>query len=181
MNFGKEEQNEFIIKFCGLGGMGIILTSIILGKAAVYDNKNAIQTQSYGPEQRGTTVTSDVIISDEELISFPVEQKLDFLVAFSQDAYNSYKQIVKENGLIFVNSDLAKINSGETNTFKIPASSIAMELNNEKVLNVAMLGGLVKITNLVSKESIIKSINNTVHSRFVSLNVSAFNRGYSYF
>jgi 2-oxoglutarate ferredoxin oxidoreductase subunit gamma len=180
MNFGKEEQNEFIVKFCGLGGMGIILTSIILGKAAIYDHKNAIQTQSYGPEQRGTTVTSDVIVSDEELISFPIEQKLDFLVAFSQDAYNSYKQKVKENGLIFVNSDLVKINSAKSNVFQIPASSIATELNNEKVLNMVMLGSLVKTTKLVSKESIIKSLKNTVHSRFITLNINAFNRGYGY-
>ena len=180
MNSGKIKQNEFIVKFCGLGGMGVILTSIILGKAALYDNKNAVQTQSYGPEQRGTIVTSDVIISDEDLISFPIDQKLDFLVAFSQDAYNSYKQKVKKNGSIFINSDLIKKNSGYTNIFQIPASSIAQELNNVKVVNLVVLGSLIKITNLVSKESVIKAITNSFIPRFVDLNISAFNKGHGY-
>ncbi|MFX1346610.1 MAG: 2-oxoacid:acceptor oxidoreductase family protein [Promethearchaeota archaeon] len=180
MNSGKIKQNEYVVKFCGLGGMGIILTSIILGKAAIFDKKNAVQTQSYGPEQRGTIVTSDVIVSDEELISFPIDQKLDFLVAFSQDAYNSYKQKVKRNGFIFINSDLVKINSGKTNIFQIPANSIAKELNNEKVVNLVILGNFVKITNLVSKESTIEAITNTFIPRFVELNINAFNRGYGY-
>ncbi len=180
MNSGKIKQNEFIVKFCGLGGMGVILTSIILGKAALYDNKNAVQTQSYGPEQRGSIVTSDVIISDEDLISFPIDQKLDFLVAFSQDAYNSYKQKVKKKGSIFINSDLVKINSGYTNIFQIPASSIAQELNNVKVVNLVVLGSLIKITNLVSKESVIKAITNSFIPRFVDLNISAFNKGHGY-
>lgn len=180
MNSGKIKQNEFIVKFCGLGGMGVILTSIILGKAAIYDTKNAVQTQSYGPEQRGTIVTSDVIISDEDLISFPIDQKLDFLVAFSQDAYNSYKQKVKKNGSIFINSDLIKKNSGYTNIFQIPASSIAQELNNVKVVNLVILGSLIKITNLVSKESVIAAITNSFIPRFVDLNISAFNKGHGY-
>ena len=180
MNSGKIKQNEFIVKFCGLGGMGVILTSIILGKAAIYDNKNAVQTQSYGPEQRGSIVTSDVIISDEDLISFPIDQKLDFLVAFSQDAYNSYKQKVKKNGSIFINSDLIKKNSGYTNIFQIPASSIAQELNNAKVVNLVILGSLIKITNLVSKESVIAAITNSFIPRFVDLNMSAFNKGHGY-
>ena len=66
---GKEKIRETSIRFCGLGGMGVIITSIILGKSAIYDNKNAIQTQSYGPEQRGSKVKSDIIISDSQLIS----------------------------------------------------------------------------------------------------------------
>jgi len=180
MNSGKIKQNEYVIKFCGLGGMGIILTSIILGKAAIYDNKNVVQTQSYGPEQRGTIVTSDVIVSDKELISFPIDQKLDFLVAFSQDAYNSYKQKVKGNGSIFINSDLVKINSEKIKIYQIPASSIAKELNNVKVVNLVILGSLVKISNLVSKESTIEAISSSFIPRFVELNISAFNRGYEY-
>ena len=42
------------IRICGFGGQGIILAGIILAKAAsIFDNKESIQTQSYGPEARG--------------------------------------------------------------------------------------------------------------------------------
>lgn len=54
MSIRKNKIKEISIRLCGISGMGIILTGIILGKAAINDNKNAIQTQSYGPEQNYT-------------------------------------------------------------------------------------------------------------------------------
>jgi 2-oxoglutarate ferredoxin oxidoreductase subunit gamma len=178
VSFGKKERKETKIRFCGLGGMGVILISIILGKAAIYDKKNAIQTQSYGPEQRGSKVKSDVIISKDDSISYPTEGKVDVLVGFSQDAFNYYSQKVKEDGLILINSDLIKIKTDSKRIFKIPGSTIAKELNNEKILNMVMLGSFCKLTNLVSNDSIYKSITDTVYSRFIKLNISAFNKGY---
>ena len=41
------------IVLTGTGGQGLILAGIILAEAAVLDGKQAIQTQSYGPEARG--------------------------------------------------------------------------------------------------------------------------------
>jgi 2-oxoglutarate ferredoxin oxidoreductase subunit gamma len=39
-----------IIRFAGFGGQGIVLSSYILGQAAVFDGKKALQNQSYGSE-----------------------------------------------------------------------------------------------------------------------------------
>ena len=180
MSSGKKKTKETSIRFCGLGGMGVIITSTILGKSAIYDNKNAIQTQSYGPEQRGTKVKSDIIISEGELISYPTDSKVDILIAFSQEAYDFYSLQIKKKGFIFINSDLVNIKGEGGNIFKIPASAIARELKNERILNIVILGALIKITKLVSKEAIIKSIKETVHSRFIDLNINAFNRGYEF-
>lgn len=45
------------IRFSGFGGQGIILAGVILGRAAsLYAGKEAVQTQSYGPEARGGPV-----------------------------------------------------------------------------------------------------------------------------
>ena len=47
------------VRFSGFGGQGIILSAVILGRAAVmYDNKFAVQTQVYGPEARGGAVAA---------------------------------------------------------------------------------------------------------------------------
>ena len=181
MNSGKNEINEKSIRFCGLGGMGVILVSVILGKAAIYDNKNAIQTQSYGAEQRGTKVRSDVIISDSEMISYPVIDKADILVAISQEAFDFYYPNTKENGFIFINSDLIQFKGDRKNIFKIPASEFAKELKNEKVANMIMLGALIKVTKIVSKEAIIKSISDTVSERYKELNIKAIKKGYDFF
>jgi len=73
------------VRICGLGGQGVVLAGQILGKAAVYDGWNVVQTQSYGAEARGTTAKSEVIISDGP-IGFPMVRKCDILIAMSQEA-----------------------------------------------------------------------------------------------
>jgi len=179
VNFGIKEKKETSIRFCGLGGMGVILNSVILGKAAIYDNKNAIQTQSYGAEQRGTKVRSDVIISEKEMITYPVIDKADILIALSQEAFDFYYPNTKDDSLIFINSDLIKFNQRRNSVYRIAANKLAEELKNTKVVNIIMLGALVKITNLVSKNSVIKAINDTVPQRFKDLNIKAVDKGYS--
>ncbi len=179
MHSGKNEESETSIRFCGLGGMGVILVSVILGKAAIYDKKNAIQTQSYGAEQRGTKVRSDVIISKSDMISYPVIDKADILVAISQEAFDFYYPNTKKDGFIFINSDLIQFDDDRKNVFKIPASKIAKELENEKVANMIMLGALIKVTNIVSKDAIIRSISDTVSEKYKDLNIKAIEKGFN--
>ncbi|MFX1277817.1 MAG: 2-oxoacid:acceptor oxidoreductase family protein [Promethearchaeota archaeon] len=180
MNSGRKEQGEVNIRFCGIGGMGVILSCIILGKAALYDNKNAIQTQSYGPEQRGTRVKSDIIIAEGELTSYPTESEVDILVAYSDDAYNFYSNQVKSSGLRFINSDLIKLENITDMTFPIPANSIAQEFKNLKLVNIIMLGALIKKTKLVSLNAIKKSISESIPLRFIEINLKALNAGYEF-
>lgn len=75
------------IRISGLGGQGVVLIGQILGKAAVYDGKNAVQTQSYGAEARGTLAKSEIIISEDK-IGFPTVRKCDILVAMNREALN---------------------------------------------------------------------------------------------
>ena len=178
MSFGGKK--EYSIRFCGLGGMGVILSSIILGRAALNDSKNAIQTQSYGPEQRGSRVKSDLIIAEGESISYPTEKKVDILVAFSSDAYNFYSDRVKPSGLKIVNSDLIKINNTLALIIQVPASTLANELNNTKLINIIMIGALLKKSKIVSIEAITRAISETVPNNYRDLNFKAFNIGYDY-
>lgn len=52
----------------GSGGQGVITAAIILAETAVlHENLNAVQSQAYGPEARGGSTRSDVIISKEPI------------------------------------------------------------------------------------------------------------------
>jgi 2-oxoglutarate ferredoxin oxidoreductase subunit gamma len=174
-------SNEIGIRVCGIGGMGVILSSIILGKAAIYDNKNAIQTQSYGAEQRGSKVRSDVIISEKKSINYPIIDNPDILIALSQDAFNKFFPSIKRDGTIIINSDLVQAIEERINLYQLPATTLAKELNLKKVANIIMLGALIKIKGIVSKESMLKSISDTVPKKYIKLNIQAFQRGFDYF
>ncbi|MCK4435688.1 2-oxoacid:acceptor oxidoreductase family protein, partial [Candidatus Bathyarchaeota archaeon] len=55
------------VRICGLGGQGVVLAGRVLGRAAVYDGKKVVQTQSYGAEARGSAAKSEVIIADKKI------------------------------------------------------------------------------------------------------------------
>ena len=72
---------RYEIRLSGEGGQGIVLAGVILAEAAaIYDGKNATQTQVYGPESRGGASKAEVIISDEE-IDYPKAMSVDLLLA----------------------------------------------------------------------------------------------------
>ena len=83
------------IRLAGEGGQGMILAGIILAEAAaIYDDKMAVQTQSYGPEARGGASKSEVVIADGE-IDHPEVLSADVVVTLSQEAYDKYAEAFK--------------------------------------------------------------------------------------
>src|SRR4030042_17730 len=95
---------RFEVRLSGEGGQGMILAGVILAEAAaIYDDKNAIQTQSYGPEARGGACKSEVIISDEE-IDYPKATHIDLLLALTQESCDKYIRELKQGGLLVVDS-----------------------------------------------------------------------------
>ncbi len=146
------------IRLAGEGGQGMILAGIILAEAAaIYDGKNAIQTQSYGPEARGGASKSEVIIGTGEL-DHPEVINADALVALSQEACDKYASGLKKNGVLIV--DTEKVGRVPlNNAVKIPITRIAIEKTGKVITaNVVALGVVVALTNVVSRESIQKAV-----------------------
>jgi len=177
----KEVPNKVEIRISGLGGQGVVLAGQILGRAAVYDGKNAVQTQSYGAEARGTTAKSEVIISDCE-ISFPAIRKCDTLIVMNQEAAEKNVKDLKEDGMLLIDSsNVKKIPKTSAKIFKIPATETAEISFGQKVYaNMIMLGALTKIMNIVSEESMEKAIRDTVPGKSVAFNIQAYKRGRSF-
>jgi len=170
------------IRVAGFGGQGVIRAGLVLAAAAcIYGDKNAVQTQSYGPESRGGACKSEVVISDEE-IDFPKVTEPDVVIVMSQEAYTSYADDVKKGGTLLLDSDLVpkQRNIPNVRVFKVPATKMAEELGKTIVANVVMLGALTSITNLIDVESIKKSILSNVPKGAEKLNIDAFEKGYEY-
>ncbi|MFQ6060370.1 MAG: 2-oxoacid:acceptor oxidoreductase family protein [Thermoplasmata archaeon] len=163
------------IRIAGFGGQGIVLSGFILGQAALLDGKNAVQSQSYGPEARGGSAKSEVIISDEK-IDYPRVTEADVFIAMSQEAYDKLHGNLKKKGLVLVDRDLVEA-KGE-GIKAIPFTATADKLGKKIVANVVMLGALTAMTEVVSKESIMKAIKANVPRKAVDINMKAFNTGY---
>src|SRR5210317_308604 len=142
--------------FTGSGGQGVITASIVLAEAAVlYENLNAVQSQSYGAAARGGATRSDVIISDST-IDYPKVIQPNVLVCLTQDAYNKFYEIIRPGGLLISDTRYVKIHKKvDAQQKEIPIFTAVMEkIGKPIVFNIAMLGTLISITELVSPESI---------------------------
>ena len=173
-------SRRYEMRFSGSGGQGMILAGIIMAEAAsIYDNKNASQSQSYGPESRGGASKSEVIISDEE-IDYPKATSIDAMLAMTQEACTKYCKDIKDGGILLVDSDEVKnIPSGNFKAYSFPITTIARdELGKTIVANIIALGMITELTKVVSHEAIEKAVLARVPQAFLDLNKKALQIGF---
>ncbi len=170
------------VRFAGFGGQGIIKSGIIVAAAAsIYGGKNAVQTQSYGPESRGGACKSEVVMSEEE-IDFPKVVDPDVLVVMSQHAYNEYADHVKADGIMIMDPDMIPHEKDLTivRVFRVPATKIAEDLGRRIVANIVMIGAFVAITGLLDENAVKESVKDNIPRGTEELNFSAFEKGFEY-
>lgn len=166
------------VRFSGYGGQGIILSAVILGRAAaLYDGKYAVQTQVYGPEARGGASMGQVVIDDEPIL-FPEVTDPDIYVIMSRQGFEKYGVHVRKDAFMLIDSDLVR-SRPLCRCCEIPATSEAKtNLGREIVANIVMIGALVAATGVVSREAIERAVLDSVPKGTESLNSKALRRGF---
>lgn len=168
------------LRLSGTGGQGLILAGIILAEAALLDNKLAIQSQSYGPEARGGSSKSEVII-DTKQIHYPKITLPDVVLAMSQEACNKYTTDLTEKGILITDNLFVQHlpDKKYKEVYQLPITNIAKEeLGKALFSNIVALGALVKITGCVSLESLTKAVLDRVPKGTEKLNEKAIMLGY---
>jgi 2-oxoglutarate ferredoxin oxidoreductase subunit gamma len=166
------------VRLAGEGGQGMILAGIILAEAAaIYGGKNAVQTQSYGPEARGGASKSEVVISSGE-IDHPEVLEADVLVALSQEAYKKFSGDVKPEGLLIVDAD--KVEGASEKAIQIPITRMAFDTTGRQITaNTVALGVLVGLTGVVSREAVEKAVTARAPRGTEEMNRKALEAGFA--
>ena len=173
-------RNE--IRICGFGGQGVIKMAQVIGEAtAIHEGKHSTLNQSFGPEARGGSCSATLVL-DEKRVDYPYISNPQIMIAMSQEAYNQYVNEVTDDGIIIIEEELVK--PGELKSsqklFSIPATRFAEEIGQKIVLNIIMIGFIAAVTNVVSVESMRKSVESNVPASFLEMNMQAFEKGYQY-
>lgn len=172
-------MERYRMVFSGSGGQGVITASIILAEAAVlYDNLNAVQSQSYGAEARGGSTRADVIISDST-IDYPKVIQPNVLVCLTQESYNKFYPIIRPGGLLISDARYVTIHK------KVDAQqrelhmyeSVMDKIGKPIVFNICMLGTVVGLTEIVKPESIMKVLETRIPPDFLDMNRQALDLG----
>ena len=166
------------IRIAGTGGMGVVLAGVILGHAAVvYGGLEAVQSQSYGSEARGTAAKSEVIVSDQP-IKYPKVRESDYFIVMSQKALEMYLSGAKKGSVIIIDPDLVDTKGIKGyDILKIPAMKTADELGLRLISNMVMLGALVKKSGLLPLETLEKAIADLISTKTLEIDIKAIRTG----
>lgn len=174
------KDDRYEIRLSGSGGQGLILAGIILAEAAsILEVRNAVQTQSYGPESRGGASKSEVIISSEE-IDYPKVTSPDLLLVMTQEASDKYIGDLKNGGIAILDTTLIERMPENGGRYcGIPITQIAKETVGKAITaNIVALGVLTAITGIVKRESIEQAVMRRVPKGTEEINKKALQAGF---
>jgi 2-oxoglutarate ferredoxin oxidoreductase subunit gamma len=170
------------IRVAGFGGQGVILSAIVLGKAAsIHQGEFATMTQNFGPEARGGACSAQLMLSDTP-VAYPYVTHPDVMVVMSQEAYSKFAPELKEGGTLLIERDLVRVTDlpAQTKIYSVPATRLAEELGKRMVLNIVMVGFFTAVTQLLEADAVRKAVADSVPASFKELNLKAFEKGYEY-
>ncbi len=172
------------IVLAGLGGHGIIFMGRVLGYAAVLAGLDAVMTTSYSPAQRGGWSKAYLVLSTSD-IEYPVVENADALVATTNEMLMSEIDLVKENGIVVVDSDIIRRHRVDTSKYKVysvPARTLAKDACGiERTANMVLLGALTALINMIEPKRIEESIRHSVRRKeLIEPNIASFKKGYEF-
>jgi len=167
------QNPRFEIRIAGSGGQGIVLAGIILAEALLLDGKHVAQSQSYGPETRGGSSISEVVVGDGG-IDYPRAVELDLLVALTQQACDQNLPNMKKDGQVIADSDLVR-KVFWRRVARLPFQRIAEKTGEARAINMAALGAIAVFCPSLSSASLTEVMSRRLPGTKVAANILAFN------
>jgi len=182
------------IMIVGVGGQGTLLTSRIIGKAALAEGYDVKISEVHGMAQRGGSVVTFVRFGDKVFEPVVEEGCADVIIAFERLEAKRYSHFLKKDGVLIVNDckiepmtvvigaaeypeGILESLSDKHRVYSIDGAKIAKELGNSKVLNSVVLGFAASHIGF-DRELWLDTVANTVPQKTVEVNQKAFLCGY---
>jgi len=168
--------------FAGFGGQGVLSMGLSLAQAAMREDRNVTYLPAYGAEVRGGTANCTVAISDEEIAS-PVASSPEFVVAMNQPSMIRFQHQLQSGGVFFLNSSLidAEVTRGDIEVVRLPANTIAEQMDNPRSANMVMLGAFIRKSSLVKLDTLFEGLKETFRTKrnLIAINKKALLAGYN--
>lgn len=170
--------------FSGFGGQGVLMMGVSFAHSGMSKGYHVTYLPAYGAEMRGGTANCTVAVADEEIAS-PVASEPNYLVVMNSPSLFTFQNKVTTGGTIFLNSSIIndEPHRHDVKVFRVPCSDMAQDLGNIRVANTIMMGSFIKISDTVSPDIYLKSLETIMGSKkktLAELNRKAFNAGYDY-
>lgn len=183
------------IMIVGVGGQGTLLASRILGNTVINEGFDVKVSEVHGMSQRGGSVVTYVKYGEEVYSPIIDRGEADIILAFEMlEAYRALPYL-KRGGKMIVNDqsmdsmpvitgameypkDIKSKLESKVDLLCVDALSLAKKAGNTKAVNVVLIGVMAKSTD-ISYEKWIETVKTTVPSKFLDVNLKAFDLGYN--
>jgi pyruvate ferredoxin oxidoreductase gamma subunit len=184
MKRGDVMKRRLNIRMSGLGGQGAVTASHIMAMAANNMGLYSISNPFFGAEKRMAPAESYARIGPEKIydrgeLVFP-----DVIMIFHPQVITMQKSYtapfysgIKQNGVVIINSPenlLADIDreffeSLNVSSYTFDATSMAMNIGGTELsTNMAMIGALTGITQVVTMESVDQAVQDRFGKKYVA-------------
>ena len=199
IKMANNDNSNYSIYISGVGGQGIIKTSVIIGEAAMLEGYDVVMSEIHGMSQRGGSVSTELKIGNFKS-SIVEKSKADLILAFEPiEVLRGLNKANKDTTLIFntfpiVPSTLTQ--TGETypeiedivknlkdnfdSVYPIEGNGLAVDAGSILALNMVLLGAAVANESFpLSKETVETAMKNNLAPKFHEMNLKAIENGYN--
>jgi ketoisovalerate ferredoxin oxidoreductase, gamma subunit (EC 1.2.7.7)/pyruvate ferredoxin oxidoreductase, gamma subunit (EC 1.2.7.1) len=178
--------NTLEIRWHGRGGQGAVTAGEVLASAAIIEGKYALAFPEFGAERRGAPVRAYTRVTNNPNIPRTPIEKPDVVVILDKSLLkHEYIEGLKPGGYFIANTPLMpnelmkKLNlPNNFNVSTVDATSIALKWLKANIVNTAILGAVIKTTNLLKIETIINVIKSRFPGKIGEANASAVQEAY---
>ena len=139
------EMKDFVVRFAGEGGQGVVTSAEGLAQAATQVGYHALTYATFPSQILGGPTWTQARISDQPVLS--AGDYVDVLVAFNREAYDTHSDEVKEDGVIIYNSDDFQLD-GDDRSFGLPIEELARSTGNTRAANMVVIGALAHLVDM---------------------------------
>jgi len=173
-------MKTFEIRYGAVGGQGIITAGTLLVDIAVEkENRHALESPTYTAAVRGGPTKVDIIISEEPIL-FPHATAIDFFLCTDQRPYDLYKERLKDDAIVVVDSHLVR-DLGDTRHWKVYQAPIINEtkkqVGNVVLTSVVSLAITQKLTQVIGYENMVEHIRHWAPKNALEMNLKAIDVG----
>jgi len=179
------------IRWHARGGQGAVTASKILASAAIEEGKYAQSAPDYGAERSGAPLRAFNRISDTPITLHCLVLNPDVVIVVDPTLLDAvdFLEGTGEDAVLIINTDKTpeeikeKYPLGNRKVYTVDATKIAMEELKRPLMNVPMLGALVKaLKGPVTLESVEKNVREAfgkkVSEEVLNANIRALRRAY---
>jgi len=168
------DKKRYNMRISGLGGQGVVTSAHILGSAMDNAGKYASLVPFFGSEKRMAPVEAYVRASSEPIYEVGEVVYPDIILIYHSQVITHGKSYtmpfytgLKPNSLVIINTDtevlepedIAVLTKLKAKVVQFNATELALKIaNTELATNMAMMGMVLGITQLVNEDNIEKAV-----------------------